>query len=261
MKNMIRFFFIIGLAISPISCTKVIDIDINESDTKIVVEMVGTNFENTSYLQLSMSNDLYAENSVQTISNAIVKVTDLNGITYTFTESEPGRYTSPNFLVKPNNFYDLTIIIEGDTLTASSQSFSIPSIKKLGAAPLSNEEGTDLLLNLTFSDPELEANFYRFKIWVNGEIGFQYYLTDDLAFNGSDFTISFFRDQVGSGDVVKIEMISMDGANYDFFQSRFSTSGGTNAFSAAPANLVTNIENGIGYFGMYTTDTLTYIVP
>ena len=261
MKTTIQTFIIVLAAISVNSCTKVIDIDIEEADREITVEMIGKNIEDESYLLLSKSSLTYESNSLNTVSNADVKVTELDGTIHVFSEVSPGKYISSDFLVKPNDYYNLTIIADSDTLTSNAETFSIPKIKAITSSPQANGQSEEFLVSMTFSDPVLETNFYRAKIWVNDDIGFKYYLTNDKAFNGQDFTLTFLRDRAKAGDTIKIELISMDEANFDFFQSLSNSGEGGGPFSAAPANLLTNITNGIGYFGMYTTDTSTYIVP
>ena len=121
-------------------------------------------------------------------------------------------------------------------------------------------EDTAFLVFYNFMDDVDETNYYRIRSWVNGKADENFYLTDDKLFNGLQIVAPMFGTQIGPRDTVFVELQSMDEANFIYLNT-LSLNLSQSAFAAAPANPVTNIENGIGYFGAYTLDTLTLILP
>ncbi len=66
---------------------------------------------------------------------------------------------------------------------------------------------------------------------------------------------------VQTGDAITVELLSIDKATYDYFNTlRDVLSSDQAATSLAPANPNTNLSNGLlGYFSAYTIDTKTII--
>jgi hypothetical protein len=111
-----------------------------------------------------------------------------------------------------------------------------------------------------FTDNGAETNFYRFKLWVNGEADENYYIGNDVLGNGQPVSAPFFATEIKSKDTVNVELLSMDEATYTYL-STLSSNLSSGAFGATPANPVTNIDNAIGYFGVYMVDTMSIIMP
>lgn len=249
-----------------VACEKVIDVPLNESDRRIVIEAVGRSFDNQSYILLSRSGSVYDDSGFEKLSGASVTITDQSGEVTTFTEDilEPGRYVAPAFTVTENNTYDLLIEVDGETLSAQSKSFSTPEIDSLSfidASGFGGEQDTSYLVFYSFTDHPDETNFYRIRPFVNGKIDNNFYLTDDKLSNGQQITAPIFGTDVGPGDTVLIELLSMDAATFKYLSTLSSTLS-SGDFGAAPANPVSNIEgDGIGYFGVYMIDTMSVVMP
>jgi hypothetical protein len=248
------------------SCEKVIDLPLDITEQKVVIEAETSNFIGKSIIKLSKTGDVYTESNFDKISNATVTVTDNNGVVSVFNEAVlgTGEYSNPTFIVEETKIYNLSVETEGETYTATSQSYSTPSIDVLFAdaqvGGFSGSSDTTYLLFYNFTDNAAETNYYRFRITVNGEVSNNIYGTDDILFNGQNYTAPFFSDPLDKGDTAFVELISIDQANYDFFFSLANTGDGS-PFSATPANPVTNIKNGgLGYYGANLVDTMTYIV-
>ena len=60
--------------------------------------------------------------------------------------------------------------------------------------------------------------------------------------------------------MVHIELLSMDEDTYTYL-STLNSNINSGPFGATPANPVTNIDNAIGYFGVYMVDTMSIIMP
>jgi len=274
-KLISKFVFIVSLSLLIFSCEKVIDIPLDESAQKVVIEASTSNFLGDSYVLLSRTATLYGQDVFEKVNNGTVIITDKNGVAVTFIEdgTNKGKYTHPTFVVTPNNAYILHVNIDGETYTAKSitqSSTVLDSIYTLkeenqGFSPGSggnNGPPTDSinLVYMVYSDNVNESNQYRFNVYTNGKRNERINLIDDKISNGQVLDSKFFATYK-SKDTVVVEMINLDKANYTYFKSLSNTSGG-GPFSATPANPVTNLDNGaLGYFGAYLKDTVSLIIP
>jgi hypothetical protein len=274
-KLIIAIVIVAGFSIA---CEKVIEIPLNDANVEVVVEAVGRSFVGESYVLLSNSGSVYNDNDFLTISDALVTVTDKDGVAYVFTEDPEvkGKYINPTFQVLPNNSYSLLVDTGEKVLKSVSSSYSLPVLDSLnyieqtgGGFGGGDPTDTSYFVFYSFKDNGDEENFYRARIWVNGKRDDNIYITNDKLFNGTTFTSPFFGTLVEKDSVkldgmtdsvwmahVYVELLSMDKAAYDYFFSLSSTLT-TGPFSATPANPVSNIDNGIGYFSAFTVDTLT----
>jgi len=267
MKNLI--LTIVGLNVLMIlSCEKVIEIPLDEASQKIVVEGVFKDQPGNNYLLLSKTGSVYEESNFEKIVGASVTLIDESNNVYNLTEvvGTPGKYTHPTFQVQPNNFYTLHIIAGTDTLKSTCETFETPSLDYLDYDEVIGTFGigtdTTYLVFFSFSDLATQQNYYRIKAWVNGADDDNYYVTNDDLFNGENLIQPLFATTVEKGDTVFVELQSMDKGNYTYLYGLSSGAGGGGPFAPTPANPVTNIVgDGIGYFGTFTTDTMSIIMP
>ncbi|MFT5821944.1 MAG: hypothetical protein ACI8ZM_003200 [Crocinitomix sp.] len=260
----LQFAALASLALS-FSCEKVIDIPLNEADQEIVVEAVGRNYLGESYVLLSKTGSVYDNTNFEKITDAVVTVTDQDGLETVFTHdpSSPGKYMAPAFEAMPNSSYSLSVVTADLTLSSSSITNSLPVLDSLNyfvVPPGFGSTDTTFLLFYNFVDNGDETNFYRVKAWVNDTLDNNYYIGDDVLGNGQPVSAPLFSTEIKSKDTVHIELLSMDEATYKYLLTLNSnlTSG---PFGAVPANPVTNIDNAIGYFGVYMVDTMSIIMP
>lgn len=249
------------------SCEKVIDIPLDDADRKVVVEAVFRDEPGANYVVLSKTGSVYDDSNFEKISGATVFITDGSGTSTYLGElpGEPGKYNHPTFAVAPNTNYSLTVYTSTDTFTSASQTFykpmidSLTYIEQLGSFGFGTD--TTYLVFFNFTDDENAENYYRVRAWVNGAADQNLYVSNDELFNGQVYTQPLFATTVEKGDTVLVELLSIDKANYTYFFT-LSSSGGGDPFSPTPSNPVSNMENGaLGYFGTYTTDTMTIIMP
>src|SRR3954471_13585302 len=114
--KIISFFIILaGL----FSCKKVIDIQVNSSDTKYVVEGIVTNEPGSCRVYLSQSKPFYEDNNFLPVSGAVVTVKD-NGIEVPLPEISPGVYAAGSITGTPGHVYQLFVKVSGMEFKASS---------------------------------------------------------------------------------------------------------------------------------------------
>ncbi|MGV6861936.1 MAG: DUF4249 domain-containing protein [Putridiphycobacter sp.] len=264
-KFLILFFSLLIFT----ACEKVIDIPLNDADQKVVIEAPMSNLPKQSYVLLSKTGDVYTEQNFDKISNATVTVTDKDNNIYTFTEETPGsgKYTDTTFVAGENNIYRLKVTVgesefvsEYITQTLTPLNFIYPE-KFPSNNPTAQTGDSTTLLFFSFTDNANEVNYYRFKIFKNGKESNTLYLGDDQLINGQDFLQPFFGDEFDSGDTALVQMLNIDQANYDYFNTLANAQSG-GPFSATPGNPITNIEGGaLGYFGCYLIDEQGLIIP
>lgn len=265
-------FYVIGLIIAliTIGCEKVIDVPLNEADQRIVVEGELRNATGVNYVKLSKSGSVYDDSGFEKLSGAVVKITDMSGTEYVFTEVDtvPGMYTNDLFLTEPNNVYSLYVEVEGNVITSSCVTNGVPVFDQLFFEMQENLFGSffgseaDSIAQIffEFSDEAVNENYYRIKAWVNGGEDGSLYLFDDALFNGSNVIATLFSTPAFRGDTVMAELISMDKANYDYL---FTLYNANDQGGVSPANPISNLQGdpSLGYFGAFTVDTLTLIIP
>ena len=107
MKALHICLFAIILLTLTTSCEKVILIELNEADQKIVVDAIVSNDSVQNYVILSKSGGFYQDNDFEAITGASVTITDDAGVVYSLSESAPGYYSDPNLVGKLKTNYDL----------------------------------------------------------------------------------------------------------------------------------------------------------
>jgi hypothetical protein len=248
----------------------VIDVDLNSSDKKYVIEANITDQPGTAQVIITQTNNFDQPNAFPHISGATVTVTESGGATTTLPESSsPGYYESPAFQGVSGKTYTLTVNVNGKTFTAVSM---MPAKIKLDTMYITDEllfTDTRKTVNTVFEDPVGFGNNYRFVQYVNGIRETQVMIRNDEYSDGRRIVAKLFyftgdedyENKIETGDEVKIEMQCIDKNMYKYWYSldRSSTGG---SGQATPSNPVTNLQGGaLGYFSAHTLETRTMIAP
>ena len=268
--NRLVYIVVAAIALVTLACEKVIDIPLNDADIRIVVDAQLRDSLGDNYVKLSKTGSVYSSGNFEKISGATVTISD-GTTTYTLTEvaGEPGTYVDPTLIAEPNKMYELTILTEGTTLTATSQTFDSPFISQLYYDPQYNffsefdpgEPDTIYQVFYDFGDNGTQTNFYRIKAWVSGDEDPTFYVFNDKLFNGENNIAPLWGAYVVAGDTVDVELLSIDEARYDYLVT-LAGNLQAGAGGPTPANPVSNIEgDAIGYFAAFTTDTTRIIIP
>ena len=110
--------------------------------------------------------------------------------------------------------------------------------------------------------PNLIKNYYRYKIYVNGDPDIAIYTDNDDFTDGRYVSRPFFSDsEIEPGDQITMEMYNIDAGVHLYFYSLAQSGNGDEA-SATPANPVSNFTGGcLGYFSVQTKQTQTKVIP
>lgn len=270
-KEIIYIFAVFSLVFT--SCEKVIEIDLDDAEQKLVIEAEMSSLENQSYVKLSKSLGVSSTEQFEHVSNAAISISDDQGNTFNLIEEtlNPGTYSVSGLKTEANRVYNLNVVADGQTYTATSASNTVPVLDSLSFVPTSGNgfgapagEAQNYLIFYHFNDPAGEENYYQFKITnltdPTKESG-TFYIVSDNLFNGQDYAAPFFADFAEAGDEVMVELISMDESNYRYLFTLANTLD-TSPFSAAPANPASNLSNeALGYFGAFAVDTMYLTLP
>ena len=234
-------------------CEKVIDLDTKDGATAIVIVGEISDAPGPYLVSLSQTVNFNELNTFPTVEYATVVVADNQGAVDTFLHIGKGVYQSQGLQGVSGRTYNLTVLADGKTYTATS---ALPQ-----PVPFLDLKLTDRVFfgdttytpTAVYNDPIGEANYYYFVQTVNGKVLQPGFARSD-RFNDGKMVEAALRNRdvdLKVGDSVYIEMQSIDKAAYDYLSTLRDVDGTTN--TAAPANPVSNISGGaLGYFSAHT---------
>lgn len=288
MKWCWRFSVVLSLGFL-LSCEKDIDIDLKETEPRLVVD---ASIENGSrpIVTLNRSLDYFGKISPEILLSSFVRkaevsITEANR-TYRLREDSlaaaPGVflyfYTSDTLRGKLNAGYQLNISAEGRTYTSAT---TIPLITRQidslwwEKAPLIDDT-TRVRMMIKATDKPGFGDYIRYFTKTNSQPFFPGFnsVFDDQFIDGKTYTIQVDRGlnknadnsdediYFSRGDTATLKLCNIDRATYDFwrtFEFNFQSIG--NPFSS-PTKTLGNISNGaLGYFGGYAVQYRTLIIP
>jgi hypothetical protein len=236
------------------SCEKVIDVDLENTAKKYVIEGVVTNREGVSQVTITRTKNMNDNNELDGISGAQVSITDGKGLITPFNEEAPGIYRDKLSGV-PGETYTLNVQVNGEHFTAVSTMPHPVSLDSLYISEMDMMHEKEKQANVVFKDPVGTSNAYRFVQYVNGKKDKHFFVQNDELSNGRMITASLFMHDspIKTGDTVAVEMQCIDPAVYHYW---FSLYKGATGESTSPANPVTNISGGaLGYFSAHAVST------
>lgn len=253
LKMMILFIFYLS------SCEKVIDIPLRDSDPLLVIEGNIDNLGIVSEVLLSESTPFSFSGEKIPVSGAIVSVQEDNKSPMSLIEQEPGRYTLTNFQGKPGNTYLLSVSLDGKEYEAKSTMPYPVELDSIGTISTTVFSETIKSVAVIYRDPEDVKNYYRFKISIDQVKNAPYWVFNDRFTNGNVVTqtLSDLSNKLSTGDLVTVEMQSIDSAVYRYWNSLRNQSPG----ASVPSNPASNISNGaLGYFSAHTISQTNFQV-
>jgi Domain of unknown function (DUF4249) len=250
-----------------IGCQKVVSIDLNNANPRLVMEGIVTDQPGPYSVKLSKTGDYFAPSlTFPTVSNALIIMTDNFGQTDTLKESTRGTYLSSTLLGVPGSTYTLSVNSEGIQYNAASSMPKKVLIDTLYSVVRnqSRGEGPGYDIWISFKDPPEPGNYYRINaassmvIPTDSIDGRRYRLYTDKLTNGNEMTERIRAGRlVVAGDTITVDLMSIDKAAYDYYNTLNDILMSDRApTSLSPANPTSNISNGsLGHFSAYTIDS------
>lgn len=255
MKISDKIFWLIIFIIGSFSCTKVIDIHLDTSAPKLVVEgIVSNNFRET-FVRISKSVEFSEPNNFPAVDNALVILKDSN--TNAFDTLYETKNNEGVLIYKPHRIkgvightYQLKVNVNGQQYEASSQ---MPdSVAFTGLKLFATNSASDTSVTFTivpqYIDQKGVSNYYRFIQYINHKKDDGINVLNDDVGDGLPNERPIFTNTINIrlNDTVAVKMLNIDKNVYQYF---YELEQNANQLGVTPSNPVSNISNGaLGYF-------------
>jgi len=261
-------FLFVMLALA--SCTEKIDIALDNSYIRLVVEGCVTTDTMRHTVRLTTTSSYYYNQPAPVVEHARVLLNDGFG-SVEMKETSPGIYrTDASYFGIPGRTYTLNIELAEDIgghleYSATSMLHGAAEMDSIGLLlhPDWGREGIWEVKCYVLEPPTVD--FYRFLIYRNSRMLTdslpEWFTIDDLLFNGNytnGATVAYLnQDNPGeslvAGDTITLEVnnIGKEYANF-ILEAQSEVRGSNPLFSGPPANVKGNISNGaVGFFAAY----------
>lgn len=255
------------MLLSLISCEEVVDVDLEESAPRLVVEaslLWNTEQEENKQVIRLTTTTAYFEDKIPAATGATVTILTATGEEYVFNEVTDGVFTNENIPPVLNVDHQLVITYEDEVYVATAQFVPAPPLDYVEQS-LGGFSGDEVEFKLFYRDPAGVENYYLFR-YINEKISLQIY---EDEFTDGNQTFAFFSDEDAEpGDMVGFQLEGISEGFYEYMYILRSQSGtGGGPFQTQPSivrgNIVntTNPENfAFGYFRLSEKNMLTYEV-
>ncbi len=263
MKTFIKFIALAILAHLLYSCTKVIDVDLNSTNPKYVIEGIITNEAKSFSVTIKQSVNFSETNNYPKISGAIVTISDNAGQNETLMEKSAGQYVTSSILGIPGRTYQLNIKIGDKTFTASSTMPTLVVLDSLSIKKPSFGIGSKKVVHYNFNEPAIKGNNYKVDLYINGKLEDLATVFNDRLANGIKISSAFFSQDIEYklGDSVRVSLSNIDNGVFQYLFELSQLADGPNQ-AGTPANPTSNISGGaFGYFSAQSISTKEIVFP
>lgn len=252
------------------SCEKVIDVELSETPSQLVIESHLRLEDDAIEVRISRSGSYFEDQELETIESATIRLMENNGPAVEVPHDANGYYRIP-FQAETGRTYTLTVEVEGGTYTASTRMLEPVDLMDLETEFTASNAIVDegYFVFSRFLDSQETANYYRFIHSINGEEqrkGENLQVINDRFIEGGLARIPIFGTSFASDDTITIELLHIDEAAFDYYDSLadiIGDGGGPAGGSAAPGNPNTNWVGGdvLGYFIASSSDQRSVVIP
>ena len=252
-----------------LGCEKVIDLETDFNDTRLVVDANISKHRDSLNAKASvkLSETVpYFSDEESIINDAIVSI-EINQKTHELYYNNPTKlYLADINFIENNSDFVLLIEHKKNNYTSSSKLIKTPKIESVVFGDRKSLNKDEVELKVTFTDPPEEGNYYLWKFGPKKSGKFDYLPALDKYINGNKFTLSFFIDKteyLQDSDYINIEINGITEDYFNYLNILTSQAGAQNgrpfstSSSVIKGNVVnnTNLENfPLGYFRVYEFD-------
>lgn len=266
--NKKKYLWYVAFLMFPLiwSCTEKIELKLDETDTKIVIEGTLTSTNRNQFVKISKTRPYFESVPVEPVKDAIVTISDSVNV-YTFSQIRAGIYaSSTSFAGVPGREYKLKIETGNEVFEAVSVMPRMPEIDSIQF--YSDSEDAQLFhIGLFAQENPLPGDYYfwgvyKDYIYQTTNITQLKYMSDELI-NGSYFNGNKLQNVYAKpGNRITLQMASITKEYFNYAVAVLKeTIYNDGVFKPAPANLEGNISNGaLGFFVTYTETFKTRII-
>ena len=255
------------------SCEDVVNVNVPTENPRLVIDASINWFKGTQgneqNIKLTLTSP-YFDSSVPPANGAQIQITDSNNEVFNFIEDgSTGTYKNNSFIPVLNETYNLTIIYQGETYTASETLKSVSSIDYVEQNDNGGFSGNETELKAYYTDPVDEENYYFFEFISDIPVIPSLEVYKDEFTNGNQIFGFYTEEDLSTGDIVTIHNygVSQQFYNYMFILLQQNNQEGGAPFETQPATVrgncinQTNPENyPLGYFRVSQVDEFIYTV-
>ncbi|OGS73425.1 MAG: hypothetical protein A3G95_04205 [Flavobacteria bacterium RIFCSPLOWO2_12_FULL_31_7] len=268
----LAIYFLLFLSFITVSCEEVVDVDLNKSEPKLVIDASikwekGTS-GNEQVIRLTTTGD-YFNATVPAANGAIVTITDSNAIVYNFIEDgTTGNYKCINFNPVLNENYTLSVSYNGQTYTSTDKLYPVPTITTI-EQNLGGFTGDEIELKFNFQDNGSEENYYLEEYKVPFRPFPLLGVFNDEFTNGNEMFSLIIDEDLAAGQNINFTLHGISERYHNYMNILIGISGGLSngPFSTPPATVKGNIINQtnvsdypLGYFRLSEVDVRNYTV-
>ncbi|MEZ4810903.1 MAG: DUF4249 domain-containing protein [Allomuricauda sp.] len=280
MKTYLKTTLIL-LSIILTSCEDVVDIAVKNEAPRLVIE-ASLDWEkgtqgNEQTIKLSTSTPYFDTTVNSKVTGASVRVTNDNDLTqYVFVDQNDGTYTISDFIPVLNQSYTLEVVYNNEVYVAHETLMPVTDITEIYQSVEGGFDDEVVDINVLFSDPENEENYYMMKFQEQGDLFPELYDLDDEFTNGNEMTVFYEKtdnentneEELEPGDIVDIQLLGISEQYYNYIRlliEQVEFAG--DIFSSTPVALKGNCINSTnpnnpayGYFRLAQVVKASYTV-
>ncbi len=269
-----NIFLSLILACSLLACTERVDVKLDSSYSRLVVDGFISPESGTYRVALTSTASYFYNEPVPRVVNAMMRLTDGSN-TYILNETVPGisgiYETDSSFEGIIGRTYTLNVELSEDIggsrdYEATDQLRDVTTLDSINAV-FHPEWGTEGIwtIQLWAQEPGDEVNFYMFNLYRNGKLLTdtlnKKIISDDALFNGSymnGIDVMYLNhahawETIYPGDTIMLQMSGITKEYYDFINQVRQAGFNIPFFSGPPANVEGNVSNGaVGFFAAYS---------
>jgi hypothetical protein len=276
MKKTTNIISIIILLITTLSCQDVVDVDLETSQERLVIEAIikiehgSTGNEQT--VKLTKTSSFYNNESVP-VNNATVVVKNISSNEeFNFVLTENGQYKTTSFVAIENASYELEVNFDNEIYKTTSTLLVSPEFIEVTQSIEEGFSDEDPEVNFIFQDFVNQEDFYRIffihnRPSTNEEIDDEYFIFNDNFQEDNEFEAFFESEDLITNDEITAVIYKISEQFHDYLiKLELQEDSGIGPFASPPINVKGNILNvtteenyPYGYFSLNKIDTEVYI--
>jgi hypothetical protein len=246
------------------SCTEVVDIDLETSKERLVID-AAINWAkdtpgNEQRIFLTRTGSYY-DNEVIYATGAKVSIIDENNTTYVFNEVKDGQYLTSLFVPKFGIDYTLKIEYKNQKYTATDKFYQSPEIDLI-LQSTDQGFGPDPEVIMLFTDIANENNFYKTFMINRRTKESETFFFDDQYWEGNQGVIWLERKDLMPGDTINSYVFGISERFQKFGEKIWNQAGRKGGpFNTPPINIKGNCINSTNSedypYGFFTLSEYT----
>jgi len=251
------------------SCEEVVQVDLEESEPRLVIEASilwrKNTVGNVQLIRLTTTAAFF-DDQIPPAEGASVSVYSETGMEFVFEEIASGIFRNDQFVTQLNKPYELEIEYMGEVYRATETLLPVAPLEYIEQTDNGGFGGENIELKAYFTDPPNIQNYYLVRFF-NEDLSIQIY--EDKFTDGNQTFAYFSNEDLTFGEEVGFEIQGISKRFYEYLFVLRSQAGSGNGgpFQTQPTTVRGNIINttnpdnfAFGYFRLSETDFLEYTI-